>query len=115
MTEPVVVESKAVPIKGQQITLKKLTDGQITLLLRESRRMQRDDVTGAQGMEALERVDRILHSVIVFDEDKKTVDDLLETGELTLKELTREVMNLFASDEAEKPKVVRRGRPPKHS
>lgn len=115
MTEPVVVESKAVPIKGQQITLKKLTDGQIALLLRESRRMQRDDVTGAQGLAAMERVDRILHSVIVFDEDKATVDGLIETGELTLKELTQAVMNLFTSDEAEKPKVIRRGRPPKRA
>lgn len=115
MTEPVVVESKAVPIKGQQITLKKLTDGQIALLLRESRRMVRDDVTAAQGMEALGRIDRILHSVIVFDEDKETVDGLIESGELTLKELTQEVLNLFTSENAEKPKVIRRGRPPKRA
>ena len=112
MTEP-EVDAKAIDIMGRPVTLKKISVGQMALVMRESRRMQRDDVTGKDAMAALERVDRILRGLIAFDEDKDYVDGLIEDGSLDLPKLVEYVMDIFTAGEPEKPKVTRRGRPPK--
>lgn len=114
MTE-VAIDAEAIDIKGRPVTLKKITVGQMALVLRESKRMQRDDVTGKEAMAALERVDLIIASLIVFDEDREYVENLLANGTLDLTDMVRLVMDIYTKDAEEKPKVARRGRPPKRS
>ncbi len=110
MTE-VSIDAEAIDIQGRPVTLKKITVGQMALVLRESKRMQRDDVTGKEAMAALERVDMIVASLIVFDEDKEYVGELLANGTLDLTDMVRMVMDIYTKGSEEKPKVARRGRP----
>lgn len=114
MTE-VAIDAKAIDIQGRPITLKKITVGQMALVMRESRRMQRDDVTGKEAMAALERVDTIVASLIVFDEDKEYVDELMAAGTLDITEMVQHVMAIYTEGSAEEKPKVRRGRPPKRS
>lgn len=113
MTEPVVdQQAKAVDMQGRPVTLKTIAVEQVGLLMRESRKLQRDEVTTKDAINALGRIDRILSSLVVFDEDRDYVDGLLEEGKITYKEIVELVMSLYGQ-EPEKPKVIRRGRPPK--
>ena len=110
------MESKAVDINGRPVTLKKINEGQIALLLRESRKLERGEATGKDGLAALERIDRIMRSLVVFTEDQDYLDTQMEDGKLGMKQLVQYAMSVYTDGvEPEKPKVVRRGRPTKRA
>jgi len=113
MTEPVTEagpQTLPVPIKGRDILVRQLTDSQMIHMLRHSKILQADGVDRATKLESAERLFRILHTVVVQQEDKDYLDEQEESGQVELKDLMPFVTAFSA--EPEKPKA-RRGRPPR--
>jgi hypothetical protein len=113
MTEPVTDtgrETRLIPIGDRMLVVRQLTDTQMVHLLRHSKILQADGVDRATKMDSVERIFRILHTVVVQQEDKDYLDEQEESGQVELKDLMPFVTAFSA--EPEKPKA-RRGRPPR--
>ncbi|HSJ75012.1 MAG TPA: hypothetical protein VK899_02335 [Gemmatimonadales bacterium] len=112
MTSPDTEETRDVDIKGRDITVLELIDAQLLLLAREDRLAQKPDTDGARRLAAVGRIFDLLESVVVKEEDREYLLDLVVKRNLTLGDLTG-FISAFQSDEDEQPKArVRRGRPP---
>jgi hypothetical protein len=104
-------QTQIVPVCGRNIVVKKLTDIQMSLLLRGSRILSSDNVDNEQKMEMMEMMFTILDSVVVQDTDKAWVREKQIKGELELKDMTSWVTVFGDEDEdAKKKPAVRRGR-----
>jgi hypothetical protein len=103
-------ETQIVPVCGRNIVVKKLTDIQMSLLLRGSRILSSSDVAQEKKMEMMEMMFTILDSVVVQDADKKWVLEQQIKGDLELKDMTSWVTVFKDEDEDEKKPAVRRGR-----
>lgn len=107
-------KTEVVDIKGRDVEIRPLNDAQAALMAREIRIMGKSGMDGKRRIDAVARMFSILESVVVSDEDREYMDDLIIAGKLDLRELTSFV-TVFRDDEGEeeeeKPKV-RRGRPP---
>jgi hypothetical protein len=101
--------TNTVSIHGRDVAIDKLVDTQVMLLAREARILQRDDISGDRKMEGLDRMFRILESVVQEDSDRLFLEGLMETGKLDLRELMSFVTGPGDPDNTPK---VRRGRPP---
>ncbi len=101
--------TRKIPISGREITVRQLTDGQLTLIMREARVIQRDTVETERRMVGAARLFDIMESMVVTEEDREFVLDEIVAGKVELRDL---LAGLKAFSEEEKPKV-RRGRPPK--
>lgn len=102
-------ETRLVDVKGRQVVIRMLMDAQLALMARESRVLQREDAPNARKVAGAARMFDMLESMVVQEEDREYVADLIATGELELKDLTSFITSFKPEDE--KPKV-RRGRPP---
>jgi hypothetical protein len=110
MTEPDTgKETRLVDVKGRTIVVRLITDAQFALMAQLSRLLQRDGVDNKRKVAGAGRMFDILESMVVQEEDRDYVTDLIATGDLVLTDLTG-FISAFKDEEA-KPKV-RRGRPP---
>jgi len=105
-------ETEMVDVQGRKVEIKQLNDAQIALMARDVRLLTKAGVDGTRKMDAVARMFSVLESVVLKQEDKDYMEDLIVAGELDLKQLTSFV-TVFMEDEEEAPKPkVRRGRPP---
>lgn len=104
-------QTQIVPVCGRNIVIKKLTDIQMSLLLRGSRILASDHVDNDQKLEMMEQMFQILDSVVVQDADKKWVLEQQIKGNLELKDMTSWV-TVFGDEgeDAKKKPTVRRSR-----
>lgn len=106
-------KTQIVPVSGRNIVIKKLTDIQMSLLLRGSKILSSPNVEQEQKMEMMEQMFQILDSVVVQDDDKKWVLQCQIKGDLELKDMV-EWVTVFKDEEDEDAKkkqpAVRRGR-----
>jgi hypothetical protein len=103
-------ETRIVPIKDVNIVVRKPTDAQLLLLSRDGRRGMRDDISNMDRMTAAARVFDIFESLVVTEEDRQKLLDLIVAGELHLSDLSG-FISAF-NEEEPKAKVRRGGRPP---
>jgi hypothetical protein len=102
-------ETRLVEVRDRQVVVRMPEEAQLMLLARESRLLQREGVDSARKVAGAARLFDVLESMVVQDEDREWLSDLIAAGEVDLKELTG-FMAAFKPED-EKPKV-RRGRPP---
>lgn len=105
-------KTQIVPVSGRNIVIKKLTDIQMSLLLRGSRVLSSSNVAEDQKLDMMEQMFQILDSIVVQEDDKKWVLQCQIKGELELKDMT-EWVTVFKDEEdenAKKKPAVRRGR-----
>lgn len=115
MTEPITDsgrQTRVVPLNGRQIVVRELVDTQMVHLMRHSRILQKSDVPNDAKMDSVDRIFKILKTMVVQPEDQAYLVDKEEAGEISLRDLMA-FINAFKDEdrEPEKPKV-RRGRPP---
>jgi hypothetical protein len=105
-------ETQVVAVRDRNIVVRKLTDGQLLLMAREAKILQRDDISTDRKLDGIDRVFRILESGVVQAADREFLEELMLVGELDVRELMSFV-TAFKEDEALslRPKV-RRGRAP---
>lgn len=109
MTTP--VETRTVPLRDRTITIKMIGDAQLALLAREARLLTRDGIPGERKVSGAARMFDIMESMVVSEEDREYVEDLIATGGLDLREFLGFIEAFKEEAPPEKPKV-RRGRPP---
>ena len=102
-------ETQIVDIKGRQVVIRMLSDAQIALLSREAKILQ-GNAEGDRKFTGVTRMFNILESMVVQEEDKDYLNNLIISGDIELKDLTDFIAAFKPEDE--KPKV-RRGRPPR--
>lgn len=105
MTEP-TRKSATLSLNGRDVTVMELTDAQMLHLSRHARILQSPTIDKDTKMESMERMGRILDS-IVSEADRDYVVGLQETGELTLAQMV-EFVKAFGPKKA--PAKVTRGR-----
>jgi hypothetical protein len=103
------IETRPVDVKGREIQVKELNDGQLSLMFREARLLQKDGVENGRKMAAVGRIFDILESVVVSETDREYLTDLTVAGELGLADLMG-FLKAFAPQEPTKPAVRRRVR-----
>lgn len=108
-TETEVPVTGTVDVRGRTITIKKLVDTQMMLLAREAKILQRDDIGNDRKLDGIDRMFRILESVVVEPDDKQYLEGLMIEGDLDLRELVSFVTTFNAAG-MEKPARVRRAR-----
>jgi hypothetical protein len=101
-------DTRTIPVNGRDVTVRRLVDTQMLLLLREAKQAERDENDGARRITAAARMFDILEYIVVTDEDRDHVLKGIVDGKVELKDL---LQGLSAFAEEQKPKV-RRGRPP---
>jgi hypothetical protein len=114
MTTPVDPgrETQIVLVRDRNVVIRQLIDTQRMLIARWAVMLQRDDVTGAQKLDLLNKMFNTLESVVVQQEDRDYLEELMAEGELDLRELISFITAFDKkADEPAKPKV-RRGRAP---
>lgn len=107
-------ETQIVLVRDRNIVIRQMIDTQRLLIARWAVMLQRDDVTGAQKLDILSKMFNTLESVVVQQEDRDFLEELMAQGELDLRELIGFITAFdqkVAEDSgaAAKPKV-RRGR-----
>lgn len=102
-------------VGGRQIRVKSLTDAQFMMLTHEATLLQNKNVDTSRKITGVDRVFRILKSVIADEVDAEFVQDKMADGELTMTELadallevTKKVSEAPTTGPVAKP---RRGRP----
>jgi hypothetical protein len=105
-------QTRLIDFKGHRILIKKLVDGQFVQMNHEVNVMTSNNADTDRKMKAMDRVHRIMLSVVLNPEDKETIEELMADGEIQLKDLA-DFVSAFKDEEEDqpKPKVVRRGRP----
>lgn len=101
-------ETQVVDVRGRSIVVRRLIATQIMILAREAKVLQREDIEVDRKLDGVARMFRVLESAIVQPSDLQFLEELMETGDLDLRELVSFV-TVFADSEEEAPKV-RRGR-----
>lgn len=102
-------ETRIVQVRERTIVVRRLVDTQIMLLAREAKVLQRDDVGMDRKLNGIDRMFRILESVIVQSEDREFLEELMINGDLDLTELMSFV-SVFGEEAAQAKPKVRRGR-----
>ncbi len=102
-------ETKVIDLKGRSVVVRKLIDTQMLLLAREAKLLQRDDATGQQKLDSVDRMYRILQSALAQPSDRDYMEELIVTGDLDLRELMGFV-TVFGEDSGDPKPKVRRGR-----
>lgn len=105
MTEP-TRKTATINLNGREVTVLELTDAQMMHLGRHARILQSAAIDKDAKMESMERMSRILDS-IVAEGDREYVVGLQEAGELTLVQMV-EFVKAFSAKKA--PAKVTRGR-----
>ena len=102
-------ETRIIELKGRQLVIKSLNDAQIALMAREAKILQ-GNAEGDRKFTGVTRMFNLLESMVVQEEDKEYLNDLIVSGDVELKDLTDFIAAFKPEDE--KP-TVRRGRPPR--
>lgn len=114
-------DTPAVELADRTVAVRPPTDGQFLVLVRTIELLQRENVPVSVKMKSFTQVDRVISSLIVDDDDRQFVDDLIIDGKLTLAGLMREVLSATGHSvdggaaKAPKAKAVTRGRPRKRA
>lgn len=119
MTSP---ETRTVPVGDRNVAVRSLGESQLVVLLSEAqsiqRRINRANEQGATDedrksiLSSVDRVFRILKSVMVLDDDREYVTDLMSEDRLSLADLI-EIISAF-KESKQAPQVRRKpGRPKK--
>lgn len=103
------VEPRAIPVHGRDILVKPVKDVQLVQMNHEVAITQSSNADNVRKMKAVDRIHRILLSVVIEDADKDFIEDLMADGELKMEDLL-EFISAF-NDEKVPKKAVRRGRP----
>lgn len=114
MTEP--EKTYLVHVAGFPATIKRLTDGQVMLIGRDARMIQRSDIEGKLLFQITGRLMSVFEAAFVNPAEWEQVMDEMAAGRLGMEEVAAAVMSAFSSaddDEAPAKPVVRRGRPRK--
>lgn len=113
MTTPEVPgeETTTVPVHGRDIEVYQLNDAQFLLLSREARVAQRESSESGRRVAAIARIFDIFESVMVKEEDKEYIIDLIVARKLKLTDMNPFITAFSQDEEEEKPRV-RRGRAP---
>lgn len=115
MTEPTTDVKVTVPFRDREIEVQSITDGQILIMSKILRNLQREGVPFMSSVVDVAKVVDIIESAIVNPADWEHIEDLMLKRELGTEELIRLIgMPLIKGEVTEKPKV-RRGRPPKRA
>lgn len=107
MTEDAGRETRVVPVAGRNIVVRQLTDAQMLHLMRHAKILSSDTVENTVKIESMDRMLKILNSVVVQDSDRDWLVEAQEIGDIELSEMTGWV-NAFRSPN--KAPAVRRGR-----
>lgn len=111
--EPVERRTATVTLGDHSFLIKQLTDTQIMHLSRYALILQSDNVARDDKFTAMEKMFKIIHSVVEDPEELEILVDLEETGKVNLSDLVKFSRIFREGEEAPKPAVRRRGRPPK--
>lgn len=106
-------ETRTVTILDREIQIKEFKDSQIMLMVSEAKTVIRKTVDIDRRMDGVDRMMRLLDSVVVDPDDKEWIVEKNIAGELSMADLTG-FISAFNEDSAEiTPRAVRRGRPRK--
>ncbi len=100
-------ETRVVPVSGRNIVVRQLTDTQMLHLMRHAKILASDAVENIVKIDSMDRMLKILNSVVVQDSDRDWLVEAQENGDVELSEMTGWV-NAFKSES--KAPVVRRAR-----
>lgn len=108
------METRTVSILDRNIEVKEFKDAQIMLMVSEAKAVVRRDADIERRLDGVDRMLRLLESVVVNPEDKAWLIEKNISGELSMGDLTG-FISAFSEDGAQEitPKPVRRGRPRK--
>lgn len=108
-----VDETRTVTILDRDIEIKEFKDSQIMLMVSEAKTVTRKSVDIDRRLDGVDRMMRLLDSVVVNPEDREWLVDKNIAGELSMGDLTG-FISAFTEDATEiTPRAVRRGRPRK--
>jgi hypothetical protein len=107
MTEDTGRETRVVPVAGRNIVVRQLTDAQMLHLMRHAKILASESMANDVKMESMDRMLKILNSVVVQDSDRDWLVEAQENGDVELAEMTGWV-NAFRT--TDKVTVVRRTR-----
>jgi len=110
--DPGQEKTRSVDVKGRSVEVQQLLDAQLLLLSREARLASRETTEGDRRVVAVGRIFDLLESVMVSDEDKEYLIDLIVARNLELGDLRGFITAFSDEDEPEEKPKVRRGRPP---
>lgn len=113
MTTPEVPEeTETVPVHGRDIEVQQLNDAQLLLLSREAREARKESVESERRVTAIGRIFDLFESVMVKEEDKEYIIELIIARKLKLADLTPFITAFSGDEEEEEKPRVRRGRAP---
>jgi hypothetical protein len=105
-----------ISIGDRDIAVKLITDGQIAVLFREAHNLQKDEIPVMVRAGSLDRIDRVVRSMIVDPDELEYVDDLILTGKLELVALMTQILETLGSEtKAPAAPKATRGRPRKRT
>lgn len=111
-TDEPELKTKTIPLGGRDVLIRALSDTQITQMNHEILVLESDRTDLARKRKAMDRVYRALQSTIVSEEDRDFAADLMADGELDLRQMMRESMELWG-DRTPANRQIRRGRAPR--
>lgn len=114
MTDDARKPTTTATVLGRQIGLGSLTDGQIMVLTHEGSILQNKNVASERKIKSVDRVYKVLTSIIVDPDDSDFVEDSLATGDIEMRSLIKIFMEAQEKEAAPKNGPVatkaRRGR-----
>lgn len=84
-------------------------------MIHEAALFRSDTIPRERKMKGLDRLYRVMISLVVNQDDKDFVEDLMADGELDMRELVTVINDLYNKGEAPVPVKARRGRPAKRT
>lgn len=126
MTEPVVIEAlgpielptpmerpiRLLRIGGKDVSFRGLTEGQYMQMVHEASIFSNENTPNDRRMKSLDRLFRVMFSLVVEPEDREYVEDQMADGEIDIHVLLKALRDVYKVDDTAQPKV-RRGRPAK--
>jgi hypothetical protein len=106
-------DTRVIDVKGRAIVVRQLKDAQILLMSRDAMTLGKEDVTGAEKLQAAGWILDTIESAIVQVKDREYVLDTIRRGGLEVKDLLGFVSVFVNTEDTPKKPVVRRGRPPR--
>lgn len=98
-------ETRLVPVGGRNIAVRELTETQILHLMRHAKILA-SDVENELKMDSMDRMLKILNSVVIQDDDRNWLVEAQESGEVNMKDM----LGWVRAFQDEKKPTVRRAR-----
>ena len=87
MVEDAGRETRVVPVAGRNIVVRQLTDAQMLHLMRHAKILS-SDIENMVKLDSMDRMLKILNSVVVQESDREWLVEAQENGDLELAEMT---------------------------